>query len=81
MAHPISDLMGTTMEKIRSMMDVIIPKLQENKDTLPVLLKPFNEFENTYEQDLLMPMHFCEHAVFDTAITDEDFIQRVILRL
>ena len=49
MAHPISDLMGTTMEKIRSMMDVIIPKLQENKDTLPVLLKPFNEFENTYE--------------------------------
>ena len=35
--------------EIRSMMDVIIPKLQENKDTLPVLLKPFNEFENTYE--------------------------------
>ena len=35
--------------EIRSMMDVIIPKLQENKDTLPVLLEPFNKFENTYE--------------------------------
>lgn len=35
--------------ELREMMNVIIPKLEANKDTLPVLLKPFDEFENTYE--------------------------------
>ncbi len=27
-----------------------------------------------------MPMYFCKHAVFDTDIADEDFIQRVIFK-
>lgn len=35
--------------ELRDMMKVIIPKLEANKETLPVLLKPFDEFENTYE--------------------------------
>lgn len=34
--------------ELKDMMDVIIPKLEENKDTLPKLLEPFNNFKNTY---------------------------------
>lgn len=34
--------------ELRDMMKVIIPKLEENKETLPKLLEPFKNFENTY---------------------------------
>jgi multimeric flavodoxin WrbA len=34
--------------ELKDMMAVIIPKLEENKDTLPKLLAPFQDFENTY---------------------------------
>lgn len=35
--------------ELKDMMAVIIPKLQENKDTLPKLLEPYTNFVSTYE--------------------------------
>lgn len=34
--------------ELKDMMAVIIPKLQENKETLPKMLKPYKDFESTY---------------------------------
>lgn len=34
--------------ELKDMMKVIIPKLEANKETLPRLLEPFKNFENTY---------------------------------
>jgi multimeric flavodoxin WrbA len=34
--------------EIKNMMKVIIPKLEANKDTLPKLMEPYNNFKSTY---------------------------------
>lgn len=34
--------------ELKDMMNVIIPKLEANKDTLPALLEPYKNFESTY---------------------------------